>query len=64
MGYELAGDMRLFLVGGFVRVMDRGEFNFVAMSLGHCMINLDTKARGYRQGKSQQIYKIQCEMHF
>lgn len=31
----------LFLVGGFVRVIERVKFNFVALSLGHCMINLD-----------------------
>lgn len=50
----------VFLVGGgFVRVMERVKFNFVAISLGHCMINLDSNARGYREGKCQQIYQIQ-----
>lgn len=49
-----------FLVGGFVKVMARVEFNFVAISLGHCTINLDSNVRGYREGKCQQIYQIQC----
>lgn len=61
MGYEASGDMECFPGGGggFVRVMERVKFNFVAISLGHCMINLDSNARGYREGKCQQIYQIQ-----
>lgn len=47
---------RIFFPGGiFVRVMERIKFNFVAMSLGHCMINSDSNARGYREGKCQHI---------
>lgn len=48
----------LLMVGGFVRVMERVKFNFVALSPGYCMIDLDSSARGYREGKDQQIYQI------
>lgn len=54
--YKLAGDRENFFPGGvFVRVMERVKFIFVAISLGHCMINLDSNARGYREGKCQHI---------
>lgn len=46
------------MVGRFVRVMERVKFNFVALSPGYCMIDLDSNARGYREGKDQQIYQI------
>lgn len=55
-GYTLAGDRENCFPGGaFVRVMERVKFNFVAISLGHCMMNLDSNARGYREGKCQHI---------
>lgn len=50
----------LFLVGAFVRLMERVKFNFETVSLGYCMINLDSNARGYREGKCKQIHQIQC----
>lgn len=49
----------LLLVGKYVRVMKRVKFNLWPQSLGHCMINSDPNARGYREGKCQQIHQIQ-----
>lgn len=55
-GYELAGEGEHSFPGvALVRVMERVKFNFVATSLGHCMMNLDSNARGYREGKCQHL---------
>lgn len=51
--------LSLFLVGGVCKGDGWNEFNSVAISLGHCMINLDLNARDYREGKYQQINQIQ-----
>lgn len=46
-------------MGGVCKGDGWNEFNSVAISLGHCMINLDLNAGDYREGKYQQTNQIQ-----
>lgn len=57
--YDPAGDTEFVPGGGILRVMERVKFNSVIISLGHCMVNLDSNARDYRESKCEQICLIQ-----